>query len=185
MKIYTKTGDQGNTSLFDGARVPKHHQRIEAYGTLDELNAYIGLLMSQGIAQEYKKQLGTIQNELFVLGAQLANPQEESAAKSRKTPTIQPEHITALENAIDQMNEVLPPMTHFILPGGHSIVSYCHIARTICRRGERRATLLAENHSVPPLVIQYLNRLSDYLFVLARKLTFDLGIEEVKWMPEG
>jgi len=139
MKIYTKTGDQGNTSLFDGARVPKHHQRIEAYGTLDELNAYIGLLMSQGIAQEYKKQLGAIQNELFVLGAQL---------------------------------------------GGHSIVSYCHIARTICRRGERRATLLAENHSVPPLVIQYLNRLSDYLFVLARKLTLDLGIEEVKWVPE-
>ena len=165
--------------------MPKHHPRIEAYGTLEELNAYIGLLMSQGNAQEYKKQLAAIQNELFVLGAQLANPQEESAAKSRKTPTIQPEHITALETAIDQMNEILPPMTHFILPGGHSIVSYCHIARTVCRRGERRATLLAENHSVPPLVIQYLNRLSDYLFVLARKLTFDLGIEEVKWMPEG
>lgn len=183
MKIYTKTGDQGNTSLFDGARVPKHHQRIEAYGTLDELNAYIGLLMSQGIAQEYKKQLGAIQNELFILGAQLANPQEESATKSRKTPTIQANHIAALETAIDQMNDVLPPMTHFILPGGHTIVSYCHIARTVCRRGERRVTLLAENHAVPAEVIQYLNRLSDYLFVLARKLTFDLGIEEIKWEP--
>lgn len=184
MKIYTKTGDQGNTSLFDGQRVPKHHQRIEAYGTLDELNAYIGLLMSQGIAQEYKKQLGAIQNELFVLGAQLANPQEESTQSSRKTPAIEPEHITALETAIDQMNTVLPAMTHFILPGGHTIVSYCHIARTVCRRAERRATLLSENHNVPSQVIQYLNRLSDYLFVLARKLTFDLGVEEVKWEPE-
>ena len=184
MKIYTKTGDQGNTSLFDGQRVPKHHQRIEAYGTLDELNAYIGLLIAQGIAQVDKKQLGAIQNELFVLGAQLANPQEESAKSTRKTPEIEPKHITALESAIDQMNETLPAMTHFILPGGHSIVSYCHIARTICRRAERRATLLSENHSVPSLVIQYLNRLSDYLFVLARKLTLDLGIEEVKWEPE-
>ena len=183
MKIYTKTGDQGNTLLFDGQRVPKHHQRIEAYGTLDELNAYIGLLMAQGIAQAYKKQLGAIQNELFVLGAQLANPQDESAKRSRKTPAIEPQHISALETAIDEMNAELPPMTHFILPGGHTIVSYCHIARTICRRAERRATLLAENHSVPPLVIQYINRLSDYLFVLARKLTLDLGVEEIKWEP--
>jgi cob(I)alamin adenosyltransferase len=139
--------------------------------------------MSQGIAQEYKKQLGAIQNELFVLGAQLANPQDESAKSSRKTPAIEPQHITALELAIDQMNETLPAMTHFILPGGHTIVSYCHIARTICRRGERRATLLAEHQNVPPLVIQYLNRLSDYLFVLARKLTSDLGVEEIKWEP--
>ena len=183
MKIYTKTGDKGNTSLFDGRRVPKHHQRIEAYGTLDELNAYIGLLITQSIAQEYKRQLGSIQNELFVLGAQLANPKQKSRKSSSKTPEIESQHVTALENAIDQMNQALPPMTHFILPGGHSVVSYCHIARTICRRAERRSTMLSENNSVPPLVIKYLNRLSDYLFVLSRKLTLDFGVDEVKWEP--
>ncbi|MDG1063314.1 MAG: cob(I)yrinic acid a,c-diamide adenosyltransferase [Flavobacteriaceae bacterium] len=184
MKIYTKTGDQGMTSLFNGKRVPKHHQRIEAYGTLDELNAYLGLLRDQNIAHEYKEFLVTTQKNLFVVGAQLANPKSQETDQTRKTPKIQPQDIAALETSIDQMNTDLPPMTHFILPGGHTTVSYCHLARTVSRRGERLATLLNDMEPIDPLVIQYLNRLSDYLFVLARKLTQDLEAEEIKWLPE-
>ena len=183
MKIYTKTGDQGMTSLFSGKRVPKHHQRIEAYGTLDELNAHLGLLRDQDIHQNHKDFLIKTQQNLFVVGAQMANPKSQDAAPSSKTPKISTTDITALEEAIDQMNTTLPEMTHFILPGGHTTVSYCHIARTVSRRTERMATLLNELEPLDPLVIQYLNRLSDYLFVLARKLSQDLQADEIKWLP--
>ena len=188
MKIYTKTGDAGTTALFGGTRVPKHHIRIESYGTVDELNSYIGLIRDQEIDPQAKEQLVLIQDKLFTLGAMLATDPEKAVLKSGKQrlniPTIKEPDIEYLEAGIDGMNESLPPMTHFVLPGGHTTVSYCHLARCVCRRAERLATLLSENEEVDPLVLAYLNRLSDYLFVLARKLTFDLGADEIKWVPE-
>lgn len=188
MKIYTKTGDQGTTALFGGTRVPKHHMRIEAYGTVDELNSYIGLIRDQPAEGHHKELLIKVQDKLFTVGAILATDPEKAVLKSGKErlniPKISDDDISVLEVAMDEMNDSLPPMTHFVLPGGHTTVSYCHIARCICRRAERRATLLHESEAVDTMVLKYLNRLSDYLFVLARKLTFDLGIEEVKWEPE-
>ncbi|MGJ5642230.1 cob(I)yrinic acid a,c-diamide adenosyltransferase [Formosa sp. S-31] len=188
MKIYTKTGDKGTTALFGGTRVPKHHIRIESYGTVDELNSYIGLIRDQSINENYKTLLITIQDRLFTLGAMLATPMEKKILKNGKErlniPKISEENITVLEDAIDQMNDELPPMTHFVLPGGHQTVSFCHIARCVCRRAERLATALNDIEPVEPQVLTYLNRLSDYLFVLARKLTHDLKADEVKWIPE-
>lgn len=188
MKIYTKTGDAGTTALFGGTRVPKHHIRIESYGTVDELNSFIGLIRDQQVAAEVKDQLVHIQDRLFTLGAMLATDPEKAVLKSGKQrlniPTIGQEDVNRLETQIDQMNDSLPPMTHFVLPGGHTTVSYCHLARCVCRRAERLATFLAENETVDPLVLTYLNRLSDYLFVLARKLSQDLGADEIKWVPE-
>ncbi|WP_276391326.1 cob(I)yrinic acid a,c-diamide adenosyltransferase [Eudoraea chungangensis] len=188
MKIYTKTGDEGQTSLFGGTRVPKHHIRINAYGTVDELNSWLGLLRDQEMDAAHQQILISIQDKLFTLGAILATDPEKWTLKNGKErldiPKISEKDITLLESQIDLMNTSLPPMTHFILPGGHTTVSYCHISRTICRRAERMATLLNENEPFDPLVIKYLNRLSDYLFVLGRKLSQDLKAEEIKWIPE-
>ncbi len=188
MKIYTKTGDKGTTALFGGTRVPKHHIRIESYGTVDELNSYIGLIRDQEIDAAYKDTLVHIQDRLFTLGAILATDPEKTILKSGKErlniPKISETDITRLETEMDLMNEALPPMTHFVLPGGHTTVSYCHIARCVCRRAERLSTLLHEQEPIDEQVLMYLNRLSDYLFVLARKLTYDLKAEEIKWIPE-
>ncbi len=188
MKIYTKTGDKGKTSLFGGTRVPKYHLRIDAYGTVDELNSYIGLIRDQKIDSHTTKILLKIQNELFTLGSMLATPPEKEILKSGKErlniPKITEESIELLENEIDIMNESLPPMSNFILPGGHTTVSFCHITRCICRRAERITTLLSDESSVNPEILMYLNRLSDYLFVLARKLTIDNQAQEIPWIPE-
>ncbi|HLV15812.1 MAG TPA: cob(I)yrinic acid a,c-diamide adenosyltransferase [Xanthomarina sp.] len=188
MKIYTKTGDKGTTALFGGTRVPKHHIRIDSYGTVDELNAYIGLIKDQGIEQHHKDLLSHIQDRLFTVGAILATDPEKAILKSGKDrlniPKISDENIELLEREMDQMNDSLPPMTHFILPGGHQTVSFCHIARCVCRRAERQATALNELEPVEPNTLMYLNRLSDYLFVLARKLSSDLQADEIKWIPE-
>jgi cob(I)alamin adenosyltransferase len=188
MKIYTKTGDQGKTSLFGGTRVPKHHIRIESYGTVDELNSYLGLIRDQQIDQTYKTFLADIQHDLFTVGAILATPHENEMLKNGQPrlniQRIEEKDIEKLELAMDAMNESLPPMTNFVLPGGHTTVSYCHIARCVCRRAERLAVHLNEIDPIDERVLQYLNRLSDYLFVLARKLTFDLQAEEVKWIPK-
>lgn len=180
MKIYTKTGDKGQTSLIGGTRVPKHHIRIEAYGTVDELNSWIGLLRDQQIKDEYKSLLVEVQDRLFTIGSTLAADPE----KSRMTlPELAEADVTVLEKAIDKMNEGLPEMRSFILPGGHTIISYCHIARCVCRRAERNTTHLSETTAVGELVIKYLNRLSDYLFVLARRLSHDLKANEIPWKP--
>jgi len=188
MKIYTKTGDQGTTSLFGGTRVPKHHLRIETYGTVDELNAYIGLIRDQKISQNIKDALYKIQHELFTLGAMLATPPEKEKLKNGKERLnivkVENNSIFFLENEIDKMDEKLPQMTHFILPGGHQTVSFCHVARCVCRRAERLTTHLNDEETINPDILAYLNRLSDYLFVLARKLSKDLQVEEVKWIPE-
>ena len=188
MKIYTKTGDKGTTALFGGTRVPKHHIRIESYGTIDELNSWIGLLRDQEIDHHTKQLLQHIQNKLFTVGAILATDPTKAVLKSGKErlniEKINQEDVELLEREMDQMDGNLPPMTHFILPGGHQTVSFCHIARTVCRRAERMASLLYENEPFNELVLQYLNRLSDYLFVLARKLSQDLQAEEIKWIPE-
>ncbi|HUH51152.1 MAG TPA: cob(I)yrinic acid a,c-diamide adenosyltransferase [Flavobacterium sp.] len=187
MKVYTKTGDKGTTALFGGTRVPKHHVRIESYGTTDELNSFIGLIRSQEIGNHHKSFLIEVQDRIFVLGAILATAPEKEVLKSGKKRLnimrITEEDITALENEIDNIDAALPPITHFVLPGGHSTVSYCHIARCVCRRAERLATQLNEVEPVDALVLKYLNRLSDYLFMLARMLTSDLNIEEIKWIP--
>ncbi len=188
MKVYTKTGDKGTTALFGGTRVPKHHIRIESYGTIDELNSYIGLIRDQDISNLYKEILIKIQHDLFTAGAILATDPEKAILKNGKErlniPKIKEGDIELLENEIDRMEDSLPPMTHFVLPGGHTTVSYCHIARCVCRRAERLSVQLNETEAVDEGVLKYLNRLSDYLFVLARKLTFDLQAEEVKWIPE-
>ena len=188
MKIYTKTGDKGKTALFGGTKVPKHHIRIESYGTVDELNSHLGLVRDQDIDNHSKSILATIQNKLFTVGAILATDPEKAMLKSGKErlniPKISNEDIELLEKEMDNMNEALPPMTHFILPGGHQTVSFCHIARCVCRRAERLAAALNDLEPFQPETLMYLNRLSDYLFVLARKLSKDLQADEVKWIPQ-
>ena len=178
-KIYTKTGDQGETSIYGGKRLPKHHVRIEAYGTVDELNAQLGLLKDTLPESNQLIVLKAIQNRLFTIGSNLASDPD----KGLTTPDILPTDIEQLEQAIDQMEEPLPALKHFILPGGHPVVSQCHIARTVCRRSERIVVALGMESEVDPIILQYLNRLSDYLFVLARKIAQDLGVEEVIWNP--
>ncbi|GGD93077.1 cob(I)yrinic acid a,c-diamide adenosyltransferase [Planktosalinus lacus] len=188
MKIYTKTGDKGTTALFGGTRVPKHHIRIESYGTVDELNSHIGLIRDQDISKSHKKLLNHIQDRLFTVGAILATDPAKAVLKNGKErlniPKISDENIALLETSIDEMNEFLPPMTHFVLPGGHQTVSFCHIARCVCRRAERQTSYLNEQEPVDEKVLMYLNRLSDYLFMLARKLSQELEVEEIKWIPE-
>lgn len=178
MKVYTKKGDTGTTQLIGGTRVPKHSLRIESYGTVDELNSYIGLIRDQEIASIYKEQLIEIQDRLFTIGSSLAADPEKS---NMKLPEINESDVDYLEAAIDEMDKVLPAMKFFVLPGGHTTVSFCHIARCVCRRGERIVTELNQNEGINPIVLKYLNRLSDYLFVLSRKLTQDLGAEEQPW----
>jgi cob(I)alamin adenosyltransferase len=187
MKVYTKTGDKGTTALFGGTRVPKDHARIESYGTVDELNSYIGLIRDQEMNQHYKNILIEVQDRLFTVGAILATPPDKEVMKNgelrlKKLGIIEAD-IELLENEIDSMEDSLPQMTHFVLPGGHTTVSYCHIARCVCRRAERLAVHLSHNETVAEIAIMYLNRLSDYLFVLARKLSHDLQADEVKWIP--
>jgi cob(I)alamin adenosyltransferase len=180
MKIYTKTGDKGQTSLIGGTRVPKHHLRIESYGTVDELNSYIGLIRDQQISAHQQQILKEIQDRLFTIGSMLASDPEKS---KMKIPDLHAEDIELLEKEMDAMNEELPELRHFILPGGAQSVSFCHLARCVCRRAERICVHLSEESFVDEQVMIYLNRLSDYLFTLARKLCFDLKIEENKWIP--
>lgn len=181
MKIYTKTGDKGETSLIGGTRVPKHHIRIEAYGTMDELNSWIGLIRDQQINDKSIKALLEIQDRLFTIGSLLAEDPEKSRMK---LPHINADDIRFLEEQIDHMNEYIPELKSFILPGGHTTVSYCHIARCVCRRGERLIVHLSESNTVDEKVIIYINRLSDYLFTLARYLGHKLGVTESLWMPK-
>ncbi len=180
MKIYTKTGDNGYTSLIGGTRVPKHHVRIESYGTVDELNSYIGIIRDQEITSEQKNILKEIQDRLFTIGSSLASDPEKS---KMKIPDLHTSDIELLEQQIDKMNEDLPELRHFILPGGDQAISFCHIARCVCRRAERICVNLAEISSVDEKIVIYLNRLSDYLFVLARKLCHDRKIIENQWIP--
>lgn len=178
MKIYTKTGDKGQTSLIGGTRVPKHHIRIESYGTVDELNSWIGLINDQDIPQACKNILSEIQDRLFTIGSSLASDPEKS---KMKIPDLHTTDIELLEKEIDKMNEALPEMRHFILPGGHTTISYCHLARCVCRRAERNVIHLHESEYVNEMVIVYLNRLSDYLFVLARYIAHHFKVNEIAW----
>lgn len=180
MKIYTKTGDKGKTSLFSGARVSKGHLRIHAYGTVDELNSYIGLLRDLSGDEKMNSELIQIQDRLFTLGAHLATETEESRSK---LPLMTRGDVEVLENAMDLMEEELEPIQSFLLPGGHPTVSHCHIARCVCRRAERLVVELAENFTIDDLLVQYLNRLSDYLFVLSRILIKNLKATETPWVP--
>ncbi len=181
MRIYSKTGDKGKTSLLGGKRVPKYHLRIEAYGTVDELIAYIGLIRDQQISELLKNELIWVQDRLMVCASWLAADCDDC---QDNLPKLFEEDITGLEKGIDRMDLELPPLQSFVLPGGHTTVSYTHIARNVCRRAERHVIKLYEESEFPELVIRYLNRLSDYLFVLSRKLSKDLHIHEVKWQPK-
>ncbi len=180
MKIYTKKGDTGTTQLIGGTRIPKNSLRIESYGTIDELNSFLGLIRDQSINKKYIDQLIETQDRLFTLGALLAVDTEKS---KRQLPQIHKEDITNLEKWIDEMQTELDPMTNFILPGGHTTVSYTHIARSICRRSERIINELNATEIIPQIILPYINRLSDYLFVLSRKLSKDLKIKEELWKP--
>ncbi len=180
MKIYTKTGDKGQTSLVGGTRVSKTELRIEAYGTVDELNSYIGLVRDQAVNQGRKDILKEIQDRLFTVGSILASEPEQT---KKRIPDLHESDIELLEKEMDRMDESLEPMRFFILPGGHQSVSFGHLARTVCRRAERVVLRLAEESEVNDLVIRYLNRLSDYLFVLCRMMIKELNIEEISWKP--
>lgn len=181
-KIYTKTGDQGKTSLIGGTKVPKSHMRIDSYGNVDELNSYIGLVNDLLSNDDLGKVLKEVQDRLFTIGSSLAcDPDKESGLA---IPDLNVTDVSFLENEIDRMNEDLPEMKSFILPGGHPTVSTIHIARCVCRRAERSCVLLTEQGMfVEPLVIQYLNRLSDYLFVLSRFAAKILSAPEIPWQP--
>lgn len=179
-KIYTKTGDGGNTALIGGTKVPKNDARIETYGTVDELNSWLGLVADQLDAAATKTFLKEVQDRLFTIGSALATDGESKM----KLPDLHPSDVEALEKEIDAMTEQLPPMKHFILPGGHVAISSIHVARCVCRRAERLAVGLREHRLfVDDLVIRYLNRLSDYLFTLARFTAHRLQVPEVVWTP--
>src|SRR6478752_2103556 len=182
LKIYTKVGDKGTTSLIGGTKVLKSDLRIEAYGTVDELNSYIGLCNDLLTDERSKKILKEVQDRLFTIGSSLAcDPEKEPRMK---IPDLLESDVTLLENEIDTMNESLPLMKFFILPGGHVSVSTIHIARCVCRRAERLCVNMQQHEMfVDPLVIKYVNRLSDYLFVLARYIGQQLGVEEIAWKP--
>ena len=182
MKIYTKTGDKGKTSLLGGTRVSKSHERINTYGTIDELNSFLGLVSDLETEKHRVKFIRNIQSRLFTIGSSLAA--ETDRAKDFK-PDLEESDIIELEEAIDTMNESLPRMKNFIIPGGHQLISSTHIARTVCRRAERLIINLSEAEDIEEIIIRYLNRLSDYLFVLARKQGQELGIEEIPWKPRA
>ena len=181
MKIYTKTGDQGITSLYGGERVSKSHLRIETYGTVDELNAWMGMIASNSENQYYYSDIVTIQNHLFVLGAMLAVDAEHTELPLEKINT---DDIKWIEKCIDKIIAILPPMTHFILPGGNIAASHAHLARCVCRRAERLTVTLSKSAFVDDITVIYLNRLSDYLFCLARLICKNADNEEVKWIPK-
>lgn len=180
MKIYTRKGDAGTTSLIGGTRVSKADLRIEAYGTIDELNAYIGLVRDQEVNITRASILKEVQDRLFTIGSLLASDPEKS---KMKTPDLHEEDVELLEHEIDVMTDEVPALRAFVLPGGHQAVSFCHVARCVCRRAERLAIHLQQESFVDELVIKYLNRLSDYLFALCRKMTYELQAEEITWKP--
>jgi cob(I)alamin adenosyltransferase len=182
MKIYTKGGDKGSTSLWGGKRVSKASLRIDTYGTIDELNVHIGLVRDVINDDETKSLLEEIQNQLFTFGSHLAADPDK---KDLNLPIIDVDQITTIEKAIDQMEEALPPLKAFILPGGHENVSFCHLARVVCRRAERLVIVLNTESTVNSAIIVYLNRLSDYLFVLSRKIAQDVGAKEHTWKPNN
>lgn len=182
-KIYTKTGDKGTTALWGGGRLPKYHLRIEAYGSLDELNANLGLLRDFCEQEEQRQQLLKIQERLFSLGTIMATAPEK--ADKVKQPDVLPEDVLQLENWMDAMDEHLAPLKNFVLPGGHPQVSRANIARTVCRRAERLAVALNEEQALPAVVLQYLNRLSDYLFIFGRFAAHCHQAEEVLWKSRG
>ncbi len=179
MKIYTKTGDNGTTSLVGGTRISKAEIKIETYGTVDELNSWIGLIAEQSINQNRKHILKEIQDRLFTIGSDLAS--EPEIVEKRQIPDLLEEDIVFLEQQIDEMDSDLPPLRAFILPGGNQAVAFTHVGRTVCRRAERLCIRLNEREAVNPLIIRYLNRLSDYLFVLSRKMCHESGAEEITW----
>jgi len=181
MKIYTKTGDQGTTALFGGKRVSKAELRIDAYGTVDELNSWMGMVRDQEVNRMRQDIFIEIQNNLFVIGSILAT---EPGNEKVKIPSLVESDIVTLEKAIDAMESELPPLKFFVLPGGHISVSTCHVTRTVCRRAERLAVALHNEAAIDTGVIRYLNRLSDYLFVLSRKVAHELGVEETPWKPK-
>ncbi len=178
-KVYTKTGDDGTTGLVGGTRVKKYDARLDAYGTVDELNAAIGVLRSYDLDEEVKELLVFIQNKLFNIGSRLAS--DEKGEVFTVELKIKPEDIDQLERAMDEYEKKLPPLTDFVLPGGDLAVAQCHVARTVCRRAERGIVEFAEHAEVQLETLQFINRLSDYFFVLARKLTHETNIEEKKW----
>ena len=180
MKIYTKTGDKGQTSLVGGTRVSKTELRIEAYGTVDELNSCVGLVRDQAVNNDRKDILKEIQDRLFTIGSILASEPEQT---KKRIPDLHESDIELLEKEMDRMDESLEPMRFFILPGGHQSVSFGHLARTVCRRAERMVIRLSQETEVDDLVIRYLNRLSDYLFVLCRMMIKNLNVEEISWKP--
>ena len=180
MKIYTKTGDKGSTSLIGGTRVPKYHPRIETYGTVDELIAFTGLLRNQDIDRHTVETLIFIQDRLMNCASILAADCTDCKVR---IPKIESADIQRLENEIDAMDAQLEPLTSFVLPGGHPVVSVCHVCRTVCRRAERLVTHLAEETPLPENLVVFLNRLSDYFFTLSRKLGKDFGVEQIKWQP--
>jgi cob(I)alamin adenosyltransferase len=180
-RIYTKTGDMGDTALFGGRRVAKSHLRVDAYGTVDELNSFVGWLRDSVENEHIRGVLVQVQHRLFSVGATLASDPE----KHPLPPDLVQDDIILLEREIDAMDTILPPLKNFILPGGHTAVSVCHVCRTVCRRAERLVVALHQIDAVDTLVLQYLNRLSDYFFMLARQLGHDLGAEEVIWTPRS
>ncbi len=179
-KIYTRTGDRGTTSLIGGTKVPKSHLRIEAYGTVDELNSWIGLCRDLLTGEDERKILQEIQDRLFTVGSTLAcDPVKEL---KMKIPDLKEEDVTLLEKEMDRMNETMPAMKSFILPGGHPTLSNLHVARCVCRRAERNCVRLElESQEVDPLILKYLNRLSDYIFVLSRYAGHQMGIADIPW----
>jgi cob(I)alamin adenosyltransferase len=179
-RIYTRAGDAGETSLGDGTRVPKSDPRIEAYGTVDELNSFVGVALSSGLPDEFRPWLERIQNELFDLGADLSVPLENT---KRERLRVSSEQVGALEELCDRANAGLPPLRSFVLPGGTEAAAHVHVARAVCRRAERRVSSLAEKHSVNPAALAYLNRLSDLLFILARAANAAAGKDEPLWRP--
>lgn len=183
MKIYTRTGDKGDTGLLGGTRVPKDHLRIEAYGTVDELNSHLGLLRDLS-APHHEGLIVAIQHTLFAIGSRLASSSEEEADRFQ-VPPVGDDEIEHLEQTMDRLDADLEPMRNFILPGGHPAVSQAHVCRTVCRRAERRVVQLATHEAVPATLIRYLNRLSDLLFVLARHLGKLHNVQETPWKPRG
>lgn len=179
MKIYTKSGDKGETSLFGGSRISKDHMRIEAYGTIDELNSFLGFCIEKVKNHTEVELLKKIQIKLFDIGSILASPKDSSYA----LPEISEKDISSLETSIDEMNESLPPLKHFILPGGSEAIASTHLCRTVCRRAERRIVSVADDVKDAALIIKYINRLSDYFFIFGRYVGFKQSIEEIKWTP--
>jgi cob(I)alamin adenosyltransferase len=180
-RIYTKTGDEGMTGLGGGRRVPKDSARVRAYGTVDELNSAIGVALALGLTERLTSELATIQNELFDLGSDLCWPEDDE--RRARIPTVQPKHVGRLEGLIDELNEVVGPLTNFLLPGGSPGAAQLHLARTICRRAERETITLSHEESIGELVLPYLNRLSDALFVMARFENHERGVAEPLWQP--